>query len=227
MKFSFRFGAAALAGLLACSPGHSGTLYKTFPDKVNPEQGYLFYSHGFIVEGENETPVHPRWGTYDFPGIKQTLAPLEQNVIAFHRPAGTDPHKYSKQLAAQVSSLLDKGVAPENITLAGFSRGGALSILASHHLKNDRINVVILAGCAGLIKKHPEIKLYGRILSIYETSDQVGSCQFLLDRREVSLNVREIAISTGKEHGAFYRPVKPWVEPLADWLKEGHANSGR
>jgi hypothetical protein len=29
----------------------------------------------------------------------------------------------------------------------------------------------------------------------------------------------EISISTGKEHGAFYRPMPEWVKPLKTWLK--------
>jgi hypothetical protein len=30
----------------------------------------------------------------------------------------------------------------------------------------------------------------------------------------------EISISTGKEHGAFYRPISEWVVPVKQWVKE-------
>lgn len=79
---------------------------------------------------------------------------------------------------------------------------------------------MILAGCAGLINRKRDIQLYGRVLSIYETSDDVGSCNLLEARSRKLREFKEIAISTGKEHGAFYRPMDEWVIPLKRWISE-------
>lgn len=191
-----------------------------FPSNITPTGHYVFYSHGFIVEGDNPMPIHPRWGVYDFPSIQKALNDDRYTLIAHHRPKDVKPINYAKRLAEEVNQLITLGVPPENITLTGFSRGGAITILASNELKNSRINVVILAGCAGLINRKRDIQLYGHVLSIYETSDDVGSCNQLKARSPKLQKFKEIAISTGKEHGAFYRPMDEWVIPLKRWVSE-------
>ncbi|MEJ2445103.1 MAG: alpha/beta hydrolase [Exilibacterium sp.] len=197
----------------------SSESYPGLPEKVDPSQKYVFYSHGYIVEGKNEQPVNPKWGVYDFPAIKNKLSDSSYNLIAYHRHKNTDPFKYAKKLANEVNSLIDAGVPPKNIALVGFSRGGAITILASNELKNREINFAILAGCAGLAKNSPKLQLYGHVFSIYETSDQVGSCNFMKERSTGISSFSEIAISTGKEHGAFYLPRDEWVVPLKQWLQ--------
>ncbi|MBQ4828533.1 alpha/beta hydrolase [Alteromonas sp. MMG017] len=190
----------------------------TFPSKINAAEHYVFYSHGYIVEGDDPTPIHPRWGVYNFPSIQKALNDASYTLIAHHRPKGVSPIDYAKRLAGEVKQLITFGVPPENITLTGFSRGGAITILAVNELKNAKVNVVILAGCAGLINRKRDIQLYGRVLSIYETSDDVGSCNLLEARSPMLKEFKEIAISTGKEHGAFYRPIDEWLVPLKQWI---------
>mgnify|MGYP001197410146 CR=1 FL=1 len=75
-----------------------------------------------------------------------------------------------------------------------------------------------------LIKKHTQVKVYGHVKSIYETSDQVGSCQFLIDRSDDVASFNEISISTGKSHGAFYNPLPVWVEPVKQWITDNTQN---
>ena len=192
----------------------------TFPSNINTAEHYVFYSHGYIVEGDNPTPTHPRWGVYNFPSIQKALDNNSYTLIAHHRPKGVNPIDYAKRLAGEVEQLINAGVPAENITLTGFSRGGAITILAANELKNSRVNVVILAGCAGLINDKRDIQLYGRVLSIYETSDDVGSCNLLEARSPMLREFKEIAISTGKEHGAFYRPIDEWLVPLKSWIND-------
>lgn len=195
----------------------AGEINTDFPEKVDPSQKYVFYSHGYIVEGEDEKPVHPKWGMYDFPLVKEKLSDDSYQLVARHRPKNTNPVEYAKNLANEVNLLIQSGVPPENIALIGFSRGGAITIMASNELKNSQLNFVILAGCASLVKNNPKLELYGRILSIYETSDQVGSCNFMKERSN-EISFTELAISTGKEHGAFYLPREEWLVPLKQWL---------
>ncbi len=198
----------------------AGEVFTDFPQNIKADEKYVFYSHGYIVEGENPKPVHPRWGVYDFPAIKEKLSDKSYNLVAYHRSKNIKTKIFVKKLANDIETLLAQGVKPENIYLLGFSQGGAISILTSSLLANDKINLIILAGCSNFIKNSPSIKVYGRVLSIYETSDRIGSCQFLIDRSKTVTDFKELAISTGKEHGAFYRPIDEWVVPVKQWIKQ-------
>ena len=211
---------ATFTGLLLSSSCIANTLFETFPNNINANEQYVFYSHGYIVEGDNPRPVNPRWGTYEFPKIKKALADESYNVIAYHRPKDTNPREFAKKLTEDAKKLMAQGVKAQNITFIGFSRGGAITVLTSNYLANDKVNFVILAGCSKFVKANPRLTVYGQVLSIYETSDGVGSCQFLIDRSKQVKSFEEISISTGKEHGAFYRPMPQWLVPVKEWLKK-------
>ena len=77
-----------------------------------------------------------------------------------------------------------------------------------------------MAACTSRLAKNEEVVIYGSLLSIYETSDGVGSCNNVVKRNpEAIKSYKEISISTGKEHGAFYTPDSTWLIPLKIWLK--------
>lgn len=194
------------------------SLYTEFPDKINGNEKYVFYSHGLIVEGDDSTPMHSRWGKYDFPAVKAALSDDGYNLIAYHRAKNTKPREFAKKLARDIEKLVKQGVPYENIAVLGFSRGGEITALTSHYVAQKKMKTIILAGCAGLLKSDDSISIHGNVYSIYETSDSVGSCQFLIDRSPKVQSFTEIAISTGKEHGAFYRPLDEWVVPVKRWL---------
>jgi len=216
MKKSLLCGLATLLFSLSCA---AGQVYTAFPETVQPSQTYVFYSHGLIVEGDNPTPVNPRWGTYDFPAVKQALADDAYNLIAYHRPKNTNPESFARKLASDIDRLVSKGVSQENIVLVGFSRGGEITAITSNIVASDKMKSIILAGCAGYVKHNKALQVHGDVYSIYETSDEVGSCQFLIDRSPAVKAFQEISISTGKEHGAFYTPIDEWVVPVKNWIK--------
>ena len=56
------------------------------PKEPKINEHFVFYSHGLIVEGSNQTPKHDRFGMYDFPSVKHALADQKYNLIAYHRP---------------------------------------------------------------------------------------------------------------------------------------------
>lgn len=208
-----------LSGTYFFSEVFAGEVFEQFPLTIQADQKYVFYSHGLIVEGTNPRPVNSRWGTYEFPMIKASLADKSYHLIAYQRPKNTDPQAYAKKLASEVNQLIAKGVPAKNISLIGFSRGGAITILASHLLANNDITFIILAGCSRYFQNHPDVVAFGNIFSIFETSDSVGSCQFLIDRSKDVTSFTEQSISTGKEHGAFYSPLPQWIIPVKQWLK--------
>lgn len=206
-----------------------GFAFNCFAGKVYPHYDgvqadasntYVFYSHGFIVEGKQTNPVHPRWGEYDFPAVAKAIADNGIDVIAYHRPKGSDFTAYSLQLAAQVRDLLSKGVPANQITLLGFSRGGRITAHASHALSKTPVNTIILAGCgAWVMKGEPWVKITGAFLSVVEDTDDVGTCQLLKNRSKAVQGYDEININTGKEHGAFYQPRPEWLLPVVNWIK--------
>jgi hypothetical protein len=59
--------------------------------------------------------------------------------------------------------------------------------------------------------------LGGNLLSIYETSDELGSCGRLAARSHLE-SFKEVPISTGKKHGAFFQPLPVWIRPLKAWI---------
>mgnify|MGYP005993037789 FL=1 len=197
----------------------ANNIYENFPREIKSNERYVFYSHGFIVEGQNPTPINPRWGMYDFPEIKKVRSDDSYSLMAYHRTKNTAPRLFAKKLAKAANNLINEGVKPENITFVGFSRGGAITVLTSNYLASDKVNFVILAGCSKFVKNNPELEVFGNIFSVFETSDGVGSCQFLIDRSKKVKTFKELSITTGKEHGAFYNPLPEWIIPVKKWLK--------
>ena len=115
--------------------------------------------------------------------------------------------------------LIKQGVSKQNITLIGFSRGAFISALTSHNLAAFEINTVLLAGCGRIVgNRYQNINIHGHFLSIYETTDGAQSCQKLQKRSKHILSFEEVDITTGEEHGAFYRPYPDWIVPLKKWL---------
>jgi hypothetical protein len=199
----------------------AANIYETFPTEISANEKYVFYSHGFIVEGTNATPKNERWGIYQFPAIKSALSDPDYNLIAYHRAAGIEPFEHAKTLAKDVSKLLKKGVSAKNITIIGFSRGAFITSVTSHYLEETPVNTILLAGCGRIVsKKYDDIKANGHLLSIYETTDGASTCQRLEQKSTKLKTFTEISISTGKEHGAFYTPMLEWVIPVKAWIKE-------
>jgi hypothetical protein len=200
--------------------GRAVEIYDRFPNTVQAGERYVIYSHGLIVEGDDPKPISPQYGVYDFPAIKQALFDAGGfNLIAFQRPKSSDD-AYADTLKTWVRRLLAAGVKPSRITLVGFSRGAQLTALASNDLASEGINTALLAICEdGDVSHAPGLILGGNLLSIYERSDQLGSCRKLSARSHLKA-FKEIAISTGKKHGAFFQPLPQWVGPLKAWIAQ-------
>lgn len=196
-------------------------LYSEFPTKINPNERYVIYSHGLIVEGDNPRPEHQKFGTYEFVKIKEALFyEGDFNLIAHHRPANTNIDAYVETLESWVHRLVGAGVKPSKITLVGFSRGSHLTAFASDKLSGLDINTALLAACmGGDISTQPPLSLSGHLLSVYETSDVMGTCKKLATHSKPA-SFREISISTGLTHGAFFLPLPEWTGPLKEWIRE-------
>ena len=213
-------GVAALLVLLLPLNSHAVELYDSFPETIHANERYVVYSHGLIVEGKDPRPISPKYGQYDFPGIKEALFEGgDFNLIAYQRPKSPDD-AYVGTLKSWVRQLLDAGVKPSHITLVGFSRGAQLTAFASADLAPVGINTALLAICEdGDLHRDPALVLGGNLLSIYETSDQLGSCVKLAARSHLS-SFKEVPITTGRSHGAFFQALPEWLQPLKSWIAE-------
>lgn len=209
MKWS---AAIILALALPLTAGHSQT-----PPR------YLIYLHARIVEEGGRRPTDSVFGTYEYDAILDSLRHAGFTVLSDQRAPGIGIDSFVGQLVHQVDSLLELGVLPQAITVIGFSRGGAIAILASSRLQNPAISFVFMAACGDWAFDRPDIRVTGRILSLYETSDSLGvSCAPLFGRRGAGSEVREVPLSLGLGHGTFFRPRSAWLSPALAWAR-GHS----
>jgi hypothetical protein len=196
-----------------------GAIFQNLPDSIDAQQRYVIYLHGRIIEDEGTRPVSPVYGIYEYEETLDALAQAGLQVIAEVRPPNTDAEQYAILVADQVNTLLDAGVPAEHITVIGFSKGGGIAILTSSRLQNEHVNFVLLAICGEWVFEWPGVDLSGRVLSIYETSDDLGrSCRSLAEASTGVSSFEEIALSTGRQHGAFYAADPAWLDPVIEWI---------
>lgn len=210
---------SAFLCLLLTSPAFGASVYTYVPKKVDPSRQYLIYLHGAIIENRGPVPTHPQFGVYDYPGILDALSSRGAVVISQVRPHGTDVNAYAGVVISQVYKLLKAGVPQSHIAVVGFSKGGDIALHVSSFLRLKNIRYVLLAACWPK-PDEPRLRLTGRVFAIYETSDTFAgySCRPLTEHKDKPTSFREIKISTGLMHGAFYRPRKQWVVPVLDDL---------
>jgi hypothetical protein len=200
----------------------------SFPASIDPAKQYLFYLHGKIIEDQGLYAVSPDFGEYEYETILKKLSEYGFAVISEQRPKNADVVEYAQKLVGQIKALLEAGVPARNITLVGASKGSYIAIYASHILENKAINFVLLGSCApdevrGL--EENQIFLYGNILSIYDSVDNLaGSCmdlfQFSEDRGISGYN--EVVLNVGTGHGILYKPLDEWILPVVDWARKDH-----
>jgi acetyl esterase/lipase len=214
-------GVAGGLRLSAAAPaqGPTGAIWADVPAQVRPDARYVIYLHGRIVEEKGRRPTDERFGIYEYQQILDTLAASGAEVISEQRPGGTDFRAFGARVADQVRRLRIAGVPAERIAVVGFSKGGAIAMIASALLEDPRIPFVFLAPCGDWVVGRDDVDVRGRILSIYEASDEMGtSCEPLFAQAGEPGEHREIRIDTGAGHGAFFRPRAEWLDPMFQWI---------
>jgi hypothetical protein len=189
------------------------------PEAPDPAARYVFYLHGRIIETDGRRPAHPDYGVYEYDQILRALSESGVQVVSEQRSPDTGIGEYGQTVAKQVSSLLDRGVPASQIAVVGFSKGGLIAIAVSS-LLGEPISYVLLAACSEIVFGTRDFSVSGRVLSIFEESDENGvSCRPLFERSTMVDETHEIQIETGARHGAFYRPRPEWLEPTVRWIK--------
>ncbi len=213
--------AAGCTGIQPTIESRPGTIYSHLPETIDPDAQYVFYIHGKIIEDEGVNAVSPQFGPYEYIEILTYLAERGFNVISEVRTAHTDVSLFADKVAAQVNLLRAKGVPNEHITVIGFSKGAWITIITSARLEYQDLNFVLIGICGEELDAISDLFLVGRILSLYETSDEYGStCQPLIDRSPGVTDFVELEYNTGKGHGAFYTADPAWLDPVISWIGE-------
>lgn len=183
-------------------------------------RAYVIYLHGRIIEEGGRRPTDPAFGTYEYDAILDSMRQAGFTVLSDQRPPGIAIDSFVNRVVHQVDSLRRQGVPPRSITVIGFSRGGAIAILASSRLQDPALSFVFMGACGSWAFERPELHVTGRLLSLYETSDSLGvSCAPLFERRGSGSVVREVPLSLGLGHGTFYQPRSAWLEPALAWAR--------
>lgn len=182
---------------------------------------YVFYLHGQIVEGSKTDPISESYGRYEYNSIIETFQKKGYIVISERRAVNTEVRSYALKISEKIDSLKKAGVLSENITVIGVSKGAAIAMQVSDLLKDKNVRFVLMAGCSEMTKDIYHFNLYGRILSIYEKSDQVGrSCKGIKSASSGISKFKEIELTTGKMHGFIYQPLEEWVQPACEWIEK-------
>lgn len=216
-----------LALLAGIAPAWAGSVHSGLPSDVDSESRYLIYLHGKFVEtgGQGFSRLYGR--TYALDAILEALAGRGFTVIGEQRGT-TRPGRYADKVARQVRTLLKAGVPPRNITVAGHSKGGQMTLMTAAIVGNPKVNYAVLAGCAGpgtplsnfyaTLRKRRGKVAKGRLLSLYDRIDRdVTSCAASFDG--VQGETHEIVTDTGEGHALFYGPREVWIDPLTEWVK--------
>ncbi len=196
---------------------------------ARPDKNYLFYLHDETMEKHGKNVTSQRYGVYLYDRIIEHFEDRGLTVIDEVR-GKTNANQYSAKIVKQIRQLQAKGVAPSNITVAGFSKGGHIALMVASSLGDPNVGYVIMAGCGSgrkafeyeqFLKRKRGARLQGRILSIYASSDiEAGSCRGIMDQAPAKgVAFREIRIKSGKGHGLFFQPRPEWVSPTAQFAK--------
>lgn len=209
--------------LALVSSAASAAVVDALPTEFSADKYYIFYIHGRIIESEGPDARSPRFGDYEYREIVSALDRPNHVVIAELRSGDTNVFTYSHKLAADIRYMIAEGVPAERISVAGFSKGGYITLLTAKMLQIPSVKFVVMAGCAKSIVEGQDRNadgLDGTILAMVDYKDDLGfPCQALFDRNVRIATHAEIVFQDGSGHGFFYRASPQWIEPLLRWIR--------
>ncbi len=184
---------------------------------------YLFYLHGRIIEDQGINAVSEKYGLYQYTKILNTLEQEGLIVKSDARKENTDVIIYAHKIVQEINTLIQSGIAPENITVLGASKGSLIAMLVSTELGNSDLNFILMGNCNDWVLENFDINLQGHILSIYEKSDEFGnSCEAIVANSKQVKTFKEIVLETNLGHGFLYQPLEDWIVPAVEWINILH-----
>ncbi len=186
------------------------------------QKQYVFFLHNKFLEDHSFEEKHPQYGVAEYETILNKLRDQNTVVISEKRKAGTDPSVYAEKVKKQIDSLLKKGIPAGRITVVGTSQGGYIAQYVSYYEKNPQLKFVFIGASFkdDSLEKDKNFRLYGRILSITERSDD-GHVPMSYEQRFVRSHLKdfkEIELNTGLNHGFLFKALDEWIAPTKKWV---------
>jgi esterase/lipase len=181
---------------------------------------HVFYLHGMIVSVQGIHAVSEEFGPYEYESIIDALHEAGYEVHAEVRTTQTDFDAFCRRISGQIDQLVSEGTSPRDITVIGASMGGLMAMQISD-LNTHPVNYVLLGANSDRNEKNYDWHLHGRILGIYEASDQIAGKEYTywIDRSPEAEAFEQKQIHTGLGHGFLYTPHEAWMGPTREWIQ--------
>jgi len=197
------------------------TIGPNIPGEVSKKGKYMFYLHGGVVTALGDMAINqsvPEWGPYEYSRILDSLRKRGFHVISEIRKESIHDSVYAWKIVKQVDSLTQRGAKINNMIVVGASAGWNITLLAASKIKNKKMKYVLMGGCwPETHKDYANLSLYGKFLSIIETTDPHGTCNSIFQERRTINTYKEIKLNTGLSHGFIYKGYKSWIDPIVAW----------
>lgn len=186
------------------------------------QKQYVFFLHNKFLEDHSAEEAHPKYGIVEYEKVLHQLKD-SSNVILFEkRKPNTDPTVYALKIKKQIDRLIKKGIKAGNITVVGTSQGGYIAQYISYYQKNPLLKFVFIGASFkdDSLEKDENFRLYGKILSITEKSDD-GHVPLSQEQRFIRSNIKdfkEIELNTGLNHGFLFKALDAWIVPTKAWI---------
>ena len=222
----------AAAAMLAVAPAVvpnaalAGAVHTDVPAKVDPAKRYLIYLHGAWPETKALSEPHPKRGLFEYDKIIKGLAARDFEVISQLRREKTNPRRYARTVVIpQITALIEKGVPPNRITVAGFSKGGSMVLLLLALAKQPEVNFVNMAGCGkGRFRAaydsfiaNDAPMMQGKMLSLFDEAETIAGTCSEAAALAPRLKMTEEILKIGKGHGSFYSAHPAWLDRISSW----------
>lgn len=186
------------------------------------QKQYIFFLHNKFLEGHSGDEVHPKYGIVEYEKMLHELKDSSNIVLFEKRKPNTDPAVYALKIKKQIDQLIKKGVKAENIAVVGTSQGGYIAQYISYYMKNPELKFVFIGASFkdDSLEKDENFRLYGKILSITEKSDD-GHIPLSQEQRFIRSNIKnfkEIELNTGLNHGFLFKALDAWIIPTKEWI---------
>ncbi len=186
------------------------------------QKQYIFFLHNKFLEDHSFDEKHPQYGVAEYETILNKLKDKNTVLISEKRKANTDPTVYAQKVKKQIDSLMKKGIPAGRIAVVGTSQGGYIAQYVSNYEKNSQLKFVFIGASFkdDSLEKDKNFRLYGRILSITEKSDN-GHVPMSKEQRLIRSGIKdfkEIELNTGLNHGFLFKALNDWIAPTKQWI---------
>jgi hypothetical protein len=181
---------------------------------------HIFYLHGMILESQGINAVSTVFGPYKYQEIIDSLKATGYQEHSEVRTTKTNFNTFCTKVSGQIDELVKEGIQPNDISVIGASKGALMAMTISDR-NTHAINYILLGANSDRTEQNFEWKLHGRILGIYEKSDNIAgkAYSYWIDRSTGAKEFMQLEINTGLGHGFLYRPIKEWLNPTLSWVR--------